>query len=155
MIINRQRRVPVATRPLTDFLGRVRSALRLSDRDLTVCLVSDASIASLNREFRGKPGPTDVLSFPANGHAALRRARLSSSSPSFTSSPSSTSYLGDIAISPEAARRNAARFGRTLPQELRVLMLHGVLHLLGYDHETDRGRMDRVERRLRAELGLR
>jgi len=149
MILNRQRRVPVATRPLTDFLGRVRSALRLGDRDLTVCLVSDASIARLNRSFRGKPGPTDVLSFPANGHAALRRARLTSSS------PSSTSYLGDIAISPEAARRNAARFGRTLPQELRVLMLHGVLHLLGYDHETDRGRMDRVERRLRAELGLR
>jgi len=149
MILNRQRRVPVATRPLTDFLGRVRSALCLGDRDLTVCLVSDASIARLNRSFRGKPGPTDVLSFPANGHAALRRARLS------TSSPSSTSYLGDIAISPEAARRNAARFGRTLPQELRVLMLHGVLHLLGYDHETDRGRMDRVERRLRAELGLR
>ena len=149
MILNRQRRVPVATRPLTDFLGRVRSALRLGDRDLTVCLVSDASIARLNRSFRGKPGPTDVLSFPANGHAALRRARLS------TSSPSSTSYLGDIAISPEAARRNAARFGRTLPQELRVLILHGVLHLLGYDHETDRGRMDRVERRLRAELGLR
>ena len=149
MILNRQRRVPVATRPLTDFLGRVRSALRLGDRDLTVCLVSDASIARLNRSFRGKPGPTDVLSFPANGHAALRRARLTSSS------PSSTSYLGDIAISPEAARRNAARFGRTLPQELRVLMLHGVLHLLGYDHETDRGRMDRVECRLRAELGLR
>jgi len=149
MILNRQRRVPVATRPLTDFLGRVRSALRLGDRDLTVCLVSDASIARLNCEFRGKPGPTDVLSFPANGHAALRRARLS------TSSPSSTSYLGDIAISPEAARRNAARFGRSLPQELCVLMLHGVLHLLGYDHETDRGRMDRIERRLRAELGLR
>ena len=155
MILNRQRRVPVATRPLTDFLGRVRSALRLGDRDLTVCLVSDASIARLNCEFRGKPGPTDVLSFPANGHAALRRARLSSSSPSFTSSRSSTSYLGDIAISPEAARRNAARFGRSLPQELCVLMLHGVLHLLGYDHETDRGRMDRVERRLRTELGLR
>jgi len=155
MILNRQRRVPVATRPLTDFLCRVRSALRLGDRDLTVCLVSDASIARLNRSFRGKPGPTDVLSFPANGHAALRRARLSSSSPSFTSSPSSTSYLGDIAISLEAARRNAARFGRTLPQELRILMLHGVLHLLGYDHETDRGRMDRVECRLRAELGLR
>jgi len=82
MLINRQRRVPVATRPLTDFLGRVRSALRLGDRDLTVCLVSDASIARLNCEFRGKPGPTDVLSFPANGHAALRRARLSTSSPS-------------------------------------------------------------------------
>jgi probable rRNA maturation factor len=152
MLINRQRRVPVATRPLAGFLGRVRSALRLGDRDLTVCLVSDASIARLNQSFRGEPGPTDVLSFPANGHPAPKCLRRSSSSTSFTSSPS---YLGDIAISPETARRNAARFGRTLPQELRVLVLHGVLHLLGYDHETDRGRMDRVERRLRAQLGLR
>ena len=134
MIINRQRHIPVATRPLTDFLGRVRVALRLGDRELTVCLVSDRSIARLNRQYRGKPGPTDILSFPSgNGR----------------------SYLGDIAISPETARRNAARFGRTLPQELRILVLHGVLHLVGYDHETDNGRMDRVERRLRAELGLR
>lgn len=149
MVINRQRRVPVATRPLTEFLGRVRSTLRLGARDLTVCFISDASIARLNRTYRGKSGPTDVLSFPANGHAARRCMCLSSIS------PSSPSYLGDIAISPETARRNAARFGRTLPQELRILMLHGVLHLVGYDHEIDNGRMGRVERRLRAQLGLR
>lgn len=63
-------------------------------------------------------------------------------------------YLGDIAISPVTARRNARRFGRTLPDELRILILHGVLHLLGYDHETDDGEMERVENRLRAKLGL-
>ena len=63
-------------------------------------------------------------------------------------------YLGDIAISPQTAQRNARRFGRTLPQELRILLLHGVLHLMGYDHETDRGQMERRERRLRRELGL-
>ena len=146
MLINRQRRVPIATRPLGHFLGRVHSTLRLGKREFTVCFVSDASITRLNRTYRGQPCPTDVLSFPANGHATRQRLRRS---------PSATTFLGDIAISPEIARRNAACFGRTLPQELRILILHGVLHLLGYDHETDRGQMDRLERRLRAELGLR
>ena len=63
-------------------------------------------------------------------------------------------YLGDIAIAPATARRYAKKHGRTLPSELRVLILHGVLHLLGYDHETDRGEMERVERKLRKRLGL-
>lgn len=134
MLINRQRRVRVNTKPLTAFLDAVCAKLRIHEFGVSVCLLSDASIAQLNRAFRGKPGPTDVLSFPSgNG----------------------SNYLGDIAISPESARRNAARLGRTLPQELRILILHGVLHLMGYDHETDNGRMHRVERHLRAELGLR
>jgi probable rRNA maturation factor len=63
-------------------------------------------------------------------------------------------YLGDIAISPATARRYAKQHGRKLSSELRVLILHGVLHLLGYDHETDRGEMDRVERKLRERFGL-
>ena len=63
-------------------------------------------------------------------------------------------FLGDIAISPTTARRNAKKYGRPLPIELQILMLHGVLHLLGYDHETDRGKMNRIERRLRRRLGL-
>jgi probable rRNA maturation factor len=63
-------------------------------------------------------------------------------------------YLGDIAISPATARRYARQNGRKLSSELRVLILHGVLHLLGYDHETDRGEMDRVERKLRKRFGL-
>jgi probable rRNA maturation factor len=62
--------------------------------------------------------------------------------------------LGDVAISPSTARRNAKKLGRTLPSELQILTLHGVLHLLGYDHETDGGEMDRVEERLRRKLGL-
>jgi rRNA maturation RNase YbeY len=62
--------------------------------------------------------------------------------------------LGDIAISPATARRNAKKFGRTLPSELQILILHGVLHLLGYDHETDNGQMTRIENRLRRKLGL-
>ena len=73
-LINRQRRVPVARQPLENFLGRVRSALGLDGREVTVCLLSDSSMARLNRTYRGKAGPTDVLSFPANGGAARRRA---------------------------------------------------------------------------------
>jgi len=63
-------------------------------------------------------------------------------------------FLGDIAISPATARRNAKKLGRTLPDELQILILHGVLHLLGYDHETDNGQMTRIENRLRRKLGL-
>jgi probable rRNA maturation factor len=137
MILNRQRAVRVPVEALDAFLGRVRRKLGLSAESVTVCLVSNSAIARLNRTYRRKPGPTDVLSF--------------GSSSSSTSSPS---YLGDIAISPTTALRNARRFGRTLPDELRILVLHGVLHLLGYDHETDRGEMDRLELRLRRQLGL-
>jgi probable rRNA maturation factor len=75
----------------------------------------------------------------------MRRIRRDSRTPSF---------LGDIAIAPSVARRNAKKLGRTLPSELQILILHGVLHLLGYDHETDRGQMDRLEARLRRKLGL-
>ena len=144
MILNRQRRVPVAVKPLEGFLRAVQQTLRLQEREVTVCLVSDSAIARLNRTFRGKPGPTDVLSFPANGASAR----------SSDSSTSSTSNLGDIAISPESARRNARRSARPLAQELRILILHGVLHLMGYDHETDHGEMERLERRLRRRLGV-
>jgi probable rRNA maturation factor len=63
-------------------------------------------------------------------------------------------FLGDIAIAPGVARRNAKELGRTLPDELKALILHGVLHLLGYDHETDRGEMERIEIRLRRRLGI-
>ncbi|MGB6545179.1 MAG: rRNA maturation RNase YbeY [Candidatus Acidiferrales bacterium] len=142
MVLNRQRRVAVALDPLQQFAERARQALRFADDAVTVCLVSDAAIARLNRRYRGKRGPTDVLSFPADAcarSAARRRA---------------IDYAGDIAISPSAARRNARRLDRSLPDELRVLILHGMLHLAGYDHETDRGEMDRIERRLRRRLGV-
>ena len=153
MILNRQRAVRVARRPLEVFLARVRKELGLGEADVTVCLVSDAEIARMNEAFRKKKGPTDVLSFPAGerrGPVSLRRARQRASQRDLRRGQ----FLGDIAISPSTARRNAKQLGRTLPSELRILLLHGVLHLLGYDHETDRGEMDRVERRLRQRLGL-
>ena len=162
MILNRQRRVRVPVADLEKFLARARRTLRLPAGSLTVCLVTNAEIARWNRAYRGKSGPTDVLSFPSDGNrrgaesnaARAPHRRRFSSSPSFTSSTSSASYLGDIAIAPAVARRNARRFGRTFDDEMRILILHGMLHLMGYDHETDTGQMDRREQRLRRALGL-
>ena len=156
MILNRQRTVRVAQRPLTQFLARVQRELGITEADVTICLVSDAEIARMNQVFRKKRGPTDILSFPAieSGRpvslARKRAPRISQT----RRRPPAHYFLGDVAISPSTARRNAKKLGRTLPSELRILILHGVLHLLGYDHETDRGEMDRVEERLRRKLGL-
>jgi probable rRNA maturation factor len=146
MIVNRQRRVPVALTPLKQFAERARSELRFADDSITVCLVSDAEIARMNRRFRGKRGPTDVLSFPSKRNGSTPRSGGARRGAKF--------YAGDIAISPSAARRNARRLDRSLPAELRALILHGMLHLAGYDHETDRGEMERIERRLRKRLGV-
>jgi len=148
MILNRQRAVRLARRPLELFLRRVQEEVGLQGAGVTVCLVSDAEIARLNETFRKKKGPTDVLSFPAV--MRQRPARLRRNSKPVKDGVD----LGDIAISPATARRYAKKNGRKLSSELRVLILHGVLHLLGYDHETDRGQMDRVERKLRKRLGL-
>jgi probable rRNA maturation factor len=147
-IDNRQRAVRLARRPLESFLRRVQKELGFQRAGVTVCLVSDAEIARLNETFRKKEGPTDVLSFPAV--ARRRPARLRRGLKAIKAGD----YLGDIAISPATARRYAKKSGRNLSSELQVLILHGVLHLLGYDHETDRGEMDRVERKLRKRLGL-
>jgi probable rRNA maturation factor len=179
MILNQQRRVRVSIAPLDKFLAATQKRLRLPADSLTVALVSDPQMARWNAQYRGKNRPTDVLSFPADGPVPLnsvqsirgrdsqlpasaakrklsaKHSRASGSSTSFTSSRSSpASYLGDIAIAPAVARRNALRFGRTFDQEMRILILHGVLHLMGYDHETDQGQMTRRENRLRRHLGL-
>ena len=98
------------------------------------CLIADdAELRRLNHEFRNKNYATDVLSFPA---------------------AQSGNYIGEIAISRDRAREQAREFRHSIYDELRILMLHGVLHLMGYDHETDDGRMARVERRWREEFGL-
>ena len=143
MILNRQSRIPLQDAVLARFLTSVRRELKLGRREVTVCFVDDREIAQLNRKFRGKPKPTDVLSFPANGTGA-----------SDFPQENSAKVLGDIAISPQAAQRNAKLFGRTLGEEIRILILHGVLHLAGYDHEVDDGEMERIEMRLRKKLKL-
>jgi len=143
MILNRQNRIRINQAVLARFEARLRRALRLGRRGMTICFVDDREMARLNRAFRGKPKPTDVLSFPANGTGNSGLAR-----------GESRNYLGDIAISPQTARKNAVRFERTLDNELRVLMLHGALHLMGHDHESDHGEMERKENRLRRKLRL-
>jgi probable rRNA maturation factor len=160
MIVNRQRAVALPVGALEKFLRQLRQELRLGEAEVTVCLVSDAEIAGMNELFRKKAGPTDVLSFPTvqrqkqrpsaeariPGHTRLRlRVPLGLAS---------GEALGDIAIAPAVAILNAKTYGRTFSTELKILILHGVLHLLGYDHEADRGEMNRAERRLRKRLGL-
>ena len=148
MIVNRQRTVRLARPPLESFLRRVKKELGFQEASVTVCLVSDTEISRMNETFRKKKGPTDVLSFPAKARGrpiSLRRV---------AERVAAGEYLGDIAISPATARRYAKKNGRGLPNELRVLILHGVLHLLGYDHETDRGEMRRLEQKLHKRLGL-
>jgi probable rRNA maturation factor len=105
--------------------------------EVVVALVSDGRMRALNRTYRGADYATDVLSFPAAPH------------------PASAGALGDIVIATGVAGRQAAQAGHDLRTELRVLALHGLLHLLGYDHERDDGRMARAEARLRRKGGLR
>jgi len=148
LIQNRQRVVRVRVGPLEEFLKNIMEEIGLGPECVAVRLIGDPEMARLNEKYRKKKGPTDVLSFPAASDSAkpgtlkqqVRKA--------------GGEFLGDIAISPKVARRNAKSLGRQLPKELKVLILHGVLHLLGYDHETDRGEMERIEGRLRRKLGI-
>jgi probable rRNA maturation factor len=146
-IENRQKRVPLALPELKRFLMRAHREMGLPRDAAFVCFLTDAEMTRLNRSFRSKPKTTDVLSFPSQTRHKPRSLRT-------TARKLRGSFLGDIAISPVVARRNAKQFGRSTTAEICVLMLHGLLHLLGYDHETDRGEMARVEAKLRSRLGL-
>jgi probable rRNA maturation factor len=99
-----------------------------------------------------------VLSFPVYGKRSGRDRAVDAPAAAghdrFTLGVGTSAYLGDIAIAPAVARRNAQRLGRSFENEMRILILHGMLHVLGYDHETDTGQMDRRESRLRRVLGL-
>ena len=146
-IENHQRAVRVQVRALELFLQRVKDELDLRGDCVAVRLIGDAEMARLNGKYRGEKHPTDVLSFPDEE----KRPPVLRGDPT---RKHRGAFLGDIAISPVVARRNARALGRKLPEELRILILHGVLHLLGYDHEVDRGEMERVEMRLRRRLGI-
>jgi len=123
-----------STRTLARFLTRAQTAVRLRGQ-VTVLLTSDAAIRDLNARFRGKNQPTDVLSFPASKLVQSQEK-------------------GDVAISVETAIRQSVEQGHSLTTEIKVLMLHGLLHLAGHDHETDAGEMRKREQILRAKLGL-
>lgn len=107
---------------------------------VTVLFAGAAALRTLNRRFRGRDHATDVLSFPGGETDPGPRG--------------AAWHLGDVAIGVPVARRQARRRGHSLAREAQILLLHGYLHLLGYDHETDQGQMQRLERRLRRRLGL-
>jgi probable rRNA maturation factor len=116
---------------------------------VSIALVSDARVRALNRRYRGVNRATDVLSFPATA-----APRASSLEPRVTSNEPGDTVLGDIVIARGVARQQAREAGHSELTEWRVLALHGLLHLLGYDHERDGGRMLRAESRLRRRGGL-
>jgi probable rRNA maturation factor len=129
----------VSRRDLRVFMKRLETEVA-GGRAFCCLIAGDAQLQRLNREFRGKDYPTDVLSFPSQKHP------LPDGRGSVT--------CGEIAISYDAARRQSGEFGHSIDREIQILMLHGLLHLLGMDHETDRGRMLSVERKWRNRLGL-
>lgn len=123
------------------FLRAAQQAVGL-EGEVHVLLADDATLRRLNRTFRGKDKATDVLSFPAGPTTV------------FFGEPDAPVLAGDLAISLETAARQAEQFGHALRDEVRVLLLHGVLHLAGFDHETDAGEMAAREGVLRERLGL-
>jgi probable rRNA maturation factor len=130
LVIVHSRVQGVSARALGQFAARAQRAAGVRG-EVDVLVTSSAELRRLNRRFRGKNAATDVLSFP-----------------------SADATAGDIAISAEVGVRNARRLGHSPSDELKILILHGLLHLAGYDHETDAGEMARKEARLRRALGL-
>ncbi|MBI3405896.1 MAG: rRNA maturation RNase YbeY [Acidobacteria bacterium] len=147
MIQNRQREVRVRLISCKQFLARAKKSLGLEKIEIGICFVSRSQIARWNRAYRRKNKPTDVLSFPPKTKKSVRRSIHSTHK-------QEVPFLGDIAISPAVAKRNASTSGRSFQDELHILILHGLLHLMGYDHEKDTGEMNRLEAKLRARLGL-
>jgi probable rRNA maturation factor len=137
-IVNRQRAQPIP-RSLNAFAERARSAVDKTDKTATIVFVSDAAIKKLNRQFRGKNYATDVLSFPTQAEEFEFENQ---------------SHLGEVVISTQRAAAQAKENGLTFRNEVQQLILHGLLHLCGYDHETDDGEMNRLELKLRKQLGI-
>ena len=138
-LYNLQRKVKLDLAPLRAFASSIADSVEeASGKTFSIAIVSDPRMKELNSLFRGKGGTTDVLSFP---HEADEL-------------DPDTSNLGDIVISAEQAARQAEENGLTLDGEIKQLILHGVLHLCGYDHENDDGEMDRRELKLRKALGI-
>ena len=131
-VVNRQRTKKVNIETWAKFANKALDSIGKHGSSATIAFVSDKNIHKLNRRFRNVDKPTDVLSFPADEKA----------------------NLGDIAISIDRAAAQAKENGLALDDEIAQLILHGLLHLCGYDHETDNGEMNQLELRLRKKLGI-
>ena len=138
-VINRQRKMPVDCERWRAFAEKALKVAPADGAGVTVAFVSDRVMRGLNRRWRGKGGTTDVLSFPAGQDEFEKLDGVT---------------LGDVVISVEQAARQAGEHGLSFENEVEQLILHGVLHLCGYDHERDDGEMNRLEMRLRRRLGI-
>lgn len=138
-VVNRQRKMPIDLNHWEAFAASALKVVPVNGAGITVAFVSDRTMRELNRRWRGKSATTDVLSFPAAQDEFEKREGLT---------------LGDVVISTEQAARQAVEQGLEFEAEIAQLILHGLLHLCGYDHETDEGEMIRLELRLRRRLGI-
>jgi probable rRNA maturation factor len=138
-VINRQRKQPIDCENWQAFTAKALKLTGAGDAAAAVVFVSDRAMREINRQWRGQRGTTDVLSFPS-GQADFEKAE--------------GLRLGDIVISIEQAARQAKEHGLSLENEIAQLILHGLLHLSGHDHETDHGEMNRLELKLRKRLDI-
>ena len=146
VILNRQTQINLDLERLRAYVRRMRKLLKMGRREFNVCFVDDDEIRRLNSLYRGKATPTDVLSFPWQAEEEGESGPLGANE--------FVDFLGDIVISVDTADRNARAEGHSREAEIRWLILHGALHLLGYDHEKDQGEMTMLELSLRERLGL-
>jgi probable rRNA maturation factor len=138
-VVNRQRKMPIEIKRWREFTTKALKVVPNQAAGVTVAFVSDRAMCELNRMWRHKQGTTDVLSFPAEQDKFEKAEGV---------------RLGDVVISVEQAARQAKENGLTIDEEIAQLILHGLIHLCGYDHSTDEGEMNRLELRLRRKLGI-
>ena len=136
-IINRQRKRKLNAKHWREFTAESLRAIKREGSDVAIVFMSNAAIRKLNEQYRGRDYVTDVLSFPTDPEQFENR-----------------SSLGEIAVAVDRAAIQAKENGLTLQNEIEQLILHGLLHLCGYDHETDKGEMNRLELKLRKKLGI-
>lgn len=159
-VVNLQRKVKLDTSSIRAFVAALPTQVEeAAGKTFSVAFVSDRRMKELNQFFRGKDSTTDVLSFPSEPPASAGGQFVPDGSTNWPPSDAGGSdwpanFLGDIVISVEQAEQQAAENGLDLETEIKQLILHGLLHLCGYDHETDNGEMDRREIELRKALGI-
>jgi probable rRNA maturation factor len=142
-VLNRQRLARIEAQRFVSLADATLGAVGKAGKGLTVVFVRDRTMRDLNRTYRSQDRTTDVLSFPANdGRGGAN----------ITGLVGEADFLGDLVVSIDTARQQATDAGHSLERELEELVMHGVLHLCGYDHETDSGEMNRLELRLRRKL---
>lgn len=157
LVVNLQRKLKLDSKSFTEFSSQLSASIDgIADADFSVAFVSDRRMKELNAFFRGKTMTTDVLSFPheADEFESKGHAFTHGSDDKLTPEEKTPTFLGDIVISVEQAQRQAEENDLTLENEIKQLILHGLLHLCGFDHETDDGEMNKRELQLRRKLKI-